>query len=411
MQTKTKRKRLSRGGRWTEEERLQLVRLRDRNKHLAWDQFQKIYFPRRSYMALTKAYSDMKLKRHPRDNTMTNHTSNETMLPPKTNRPNKRPITDERSVNERANKQAKTAERDPSYVPEEDGEGSQFSEGEDIAHDSSLSPVHGRTRSSANSLAKIRAQNVAIRPISQNPRNTTSLQTGASDKAASESPSRARPTRGPERILGSVRDRNPVSTTTAMQSISPPKANPSDPPSKASQPGRATSQIESLDSGTTHDLFSSLVKSIADHRKSYELLPKFPERQGSELITWSLLGMISDALSYPSAQLRNEKQTRELQEFRSEIDTRKKGQKSLEAELSKAKAELSKARGETAKLEQQIKSTQSQGCKECRRLQERNTTLEEKLSLFKRVSRQLLSGSEEKQPPPGSSTSTTAISG
>lgn len=42
MQTKTKRKRLSRGGRWTEEERLQLVRLRDRNKHLAWDQFQKV---------------------------------------------------------------------------------------------------------------------------------------------------------------------------------------------------------------------------------------------------------------------------------------------------------------------------------------------------------------------------------
>ncbi|KAE8362545.1 hypothetical protein BDV27DRAFT_159628 [Aspergillus caelatus] len=335
----------------------------------------------------------------------TNHTSNETTLPSKTNRPNKRPIiTDERSVNERANKQAKTAERDPSYVPEEDGEGSQFSEGEDIAHDSSLSTVHGRTRSSANSLAKIRAQNVAIRPISHNPRNTTSLQTGASDKAASESPTRARPTRGPERILGSVHNSNPVSTTTAMQSISRPKANPSNPPSKASQPGRVTTQIESLDPSTTHDLFSSLVKSIADHRKSYELLPKFPERQGSELITWSLLGMISDALSYPSAQLRNEKQTRELQEFRSVVDTQEQGRKSLEAELSKA-------RGEIAELKQQLKSTQSQGCKECRRLQERNTALEEKLSLFKRVSRQLLSGSEEKQPPPGSSTPTIAISG
>ena len=42
MQAKTKRKRLSRGGRWTEEERLRLLQLRDRNKHLAWDQFQKV---------------------------------------------------------------------------------------------------------------------------------------------------------------------------------------------------------------------------------------------------------------------------------------------------------------------------------------------------------------------------------
>ena len=258
--------------------------------------------------------------------------------------------------------------------------------------------MHGRTRSLANSLAKIRAQNVAIRPISQNLRNTTSLQTGASDTAASESTTRARQTRGPERILGSVHNTNPVSTNTAMQSISLPKANPGNSPSKASQPGKATTQIESLDSGTTHDLFSSLVKSISDHRKSYELLPKFPERQGSELNTWNLLGMISDALSYPSAQLRNEKQAREIQEL-------KQGRKSVEAELSKA-------RGETAKLEQQIKSIQSQGCKECRRLQERNTALEEKLSLFKRMSRQLFSGSEERQPPPpGSSTSTTAISG
>ena len=75
---------------------------------------------------------------HPIVSCQTNHTSNETTLPSKTNRPNKRPITDERSVNERANKQSKTAERDPSFVPEQDDEGSQFSEGEDIAHDSSV---------------------------------------------------------------------------------------------------------------------------------------------------------------------------------------------------------------------------------------------------------------------------------
>ncbi|PIG88468.1 hypothetical protein AARAC_008192 [Aspergillus arachidicola] len=279
MQTKTKRKRLSRGGRWTEEERLQLVRLRDRNKHLAWDQFQKIYFPRRSYMALTKAYSDMKLK-HTRDNAMvctpsldhkqkqhlltralvpcqTNNTSNETTLPSKTNRPNKRPNTDERSVNERANKQARTAERDSTYVPEEDPESS---DNGDIHEDGSLSPMHGRTRSSVNSLAKIRAQTVATQPISQNSRNTTSLQTSASDKTASKSPSQAKQTRGTERVLGSVHNNKPVSTTTAMQGISLPKANPGNSPSKASLPERASAQIESLSFDTTHDLFSSLAK-------------------------------------------------------------------------------------------------------------------------------------------------------
>ncbi|KAK6826502.1 hypothetical protein RU639_005622 [Aspergillus parasiticus] len=385
MQIRTKRKRLSRGGRWTEEERLQLVRLRDRNKHLAWDQFQKIYFPRRSYMALTKAYSDMKLK-HTRDNAMTNNTSNETTLPSKTNntsnettlpsktnRPNKRPKTNERSVNERANKQAKTAERDSTYVPEEDPE---FSDGGDIPHNGSLSPVHGRTRSSANS----KVQTVATQPISQYSRNI-SLQTSASDTTASKSPSQAKQVRGTERVLGSVHNNKPVSTTTAMQE-------------------RASAQIESLSFDTTHDLFSSLAKSIVDYRNAYELMSKFPERQGDELNIWSLLGLISNALSYQSAQLLNEKQTRELEELRSENNTHKKGRESLEAELSKAS-------GEIAKLDQQNKSSQSQ----CRQQQERIAALEKKVNHYQHIGRQFFSDSEERQPAPGSSTSTAAISG
>ncbi|BAE54762.1 unnamed protein product [Aspergillus oryzae RIB40] len=321
MQTKTKRKRLSRGGRWTEEERLQLVRLRDRNKHLAWDQFQKIYFPRRSYMALTKAYSIYPLLASlcsslvdvfvglcgsKRDNAMvctpsldhkqkqqllnralvpwqTNNTSNETTLPSKTNRPNKRPNIDERSVNERANKQARTAERDSTYVPEEDPESP---DNGDIHEDGSVcpppssqnrielltsmqsSPMHGRTRSSVNSLAKLRAQTVATQPISQSSRNTTSLQTSASDKTASESPSQAKQTRGTERVMGSAHNNKPVPTTTAMQGISLPKANPGNSPSKASQPERASAQIECMSFGTAHDLFASLVKTIADYRKA-----------------------------------------------------------------------------------------------------------------------------------------------
>ncbi|KAE8328312.1 hypothetical protein BDV39DRAFT_174329 [Aspergillus sergii] len=412
MQTKTKRKRLSRGGRWTEEERLQLVRLRDRNKHLAWDQFQKIYFPRRSYMALTKAYSDMKLK-HTRDNAMTNNTSKETTLPSKTNRPNKRPNTNERSVNERANKQAKTAERDSTYVPEEDPESS---DGEDIQHNGSSSPVHGRTRSSANS----KVQTVATQPISQYSRNI-SLQTSASDKTASKSPSQAKQTRSTETVLGSVHNNKPVSTTTAMQGISLPKANPRNSPSKASLPERASAQIESLSFDTTHDLFSSIAKTIVDYRKAYELMSKFPERQGDELNIWSLLGLISNALSYPSAQLLlekqtreleelrlsyqsaqllNEKQTRELEELRSENNTHKKGRESLEAELSKAS-------GEIAKLDQQNKSGQSQ----CRRQQERIAALEKKVNHYQHIGRQFFSDSEERQPAPGSSTSTAAIPG
>ncbi|KAE8338834.1 hypothetical protein BDV24DRAFT_137413 [Aspergillus arachidicola] len=427
MQTKTKRKRLSRGGRWTEEERLQLVRLRDRNKHLAWDQFQKIYFPRRSYMALTKAYSVccffpfffprssyyfveiyplltslcsslvdvfVGLCGLKRDNAMTNNTSNETTLPSKTNRPNKRPNTDERSVNERANKQARTAERDSTYVPEEDPESS---DNGDIHEDGSLSPMHGRTRSSVNSLAKIRAQTVATQPISQNSRNTTSLQTSASDKTASKSPSQAKQTRGTERVLGSVHNNKPVSTTTAMQGISLPKANPGNSPSKASLPERASAQIESLSFDTTHDLFSSLAKTIVDYRNAYELMSKFPERQGDELNIWSLLGLVSNAFSYQSAQLLIEKQTRELQELRSENDTHKKGRESLEAEL--------------AKLDQQIKSSQSQGCKECRRLQERIAALEKKVNHYQHIGRQFFSDSEERQPPLGSPTSAAAISG
>ncbi|UCK57344.1 hypothetical protein AFCA_000273 [Aspergillus flavus] len=415
MQTKTKRKRLSRGGRWTEEERLQLVRLRDRNKHLAWDQFQKIYFPRRSYMALTKAYSDMKLK-HTRDNAMvctpsldhkqkqqllnralvpwqTNNTSNETTLPSKTNRPNKRPNIDERSVNERANKQARTAERDSTYVPEEDPESP---DNGDIHEDGSSSPMHGRTRSSVNSLAKLRAQTVSTQPISQSSRNTTSLQTSASDKTASKSPSQAKQTRGTERVMDSAHNNKPVSTTTAMQGISLPKANPGNSPSKASQPERASAQIECLSFGTAHDLFASLVKTIADYRKAYELLSKFPERQGNELNIWSHLDLISNALSYQSAQLLIEKQTRELQELRSENDTHKKGRESLEAEL--------------AKKDQQIKSSQSQGCKECRRLQERIAALEKKINHYQHIGRQFLSDSEERQPLLGSPTSAAAIS-
>ncbi|OGM46996.1 hypothetical protein ABOM_004445 [Aspergillus bombycis] len=330
----------------------------------------------------------------------TNTTSNGTTLPFKTNKPNKRPNTDERPANERANKQSKTAERDSTYVPDEDGEGSEFSSGEDIAHGISLSPVNGRTRSSANSLAKNKAQAVGIQLISQNPRIAMSSQTSASDKTAPESPSRARQTRGTERVLGSVHNGKPVSTTATMQSASLSKANPDKPPSKALQPPRPSTQIESLGSGTAHDLFSSMVKSIADHKKSYELLPKFPERQGSELIKWGLLDLISDAHSYQAAQPLIEKQTRELQELRSEVDTYKKGQESLEADLSKAS-------GEIAKLYQQLKSGQTQSCKECRRLQERNTALEETINLIRK---QILSGPEGRHPP-SSSTSTGVVSG
>ncbi|KAE8309667.1 hypothetical protein BDV41DRAFT_420608 [Aspergillus transmontanensis] len=337
-------------------------------------------------------YKDMKLK-HTRDNAMTNNTSNETTLPSKTNRPNKRPNTDERSVNERANKQARTAERDSTYVPEEDPESS---DNGDIHEDGSLSPMHGRTRSSVNSLAKLRAQTVATQPISQNSRNTTSLQTSASDKTASKSPSQAKQTRGTERVMDSVHNNKPVSTTTAMQGISLPKANPGNSPSKASQPERASAQIESLSFGTAHDLFASFVKTIADYRKAYELLSKFPERQGNELNIWSHLDLISNALSYQSAQLLIEKQTRELQELRSENDTHKKGRESLEAEL--------------AKKDQQIKSSQSQGCKECRRLQERIAALEKKINHYQHIGRQFFSDSEERQPPLGSPTSAAAIS-
>ncbi|KAB8260071.1 hypothetical protein BDV32DRAFT_123519 [Aspergillus pseudonomiae] len=416
MQTKRKRCRLSSGGRWTTEERLRLLRLRDLNKHLRWTQFQKTYFPRRSYMALTKAYSDMKLNQQTRGNAMTNTASNGTTLPFKTNKPNKRPNTDERSVNERANKQSKTAEKDSTYAPDEDGEGSEFSFGGDIDIDGGpTSPVNGRTRSSANSLAKNNAQAARIPLISQNRRIATSSQTSVSDKTAPESPSRTRQAKGTERVLGAIHNSKPVSTTAAMQSISLPKANPSNPPSKASQPPPASTQIESLGSGTAHDLWSSLVKSIADHKKSYELLPKFAERQGSELIKWALLDLISDAHSYQSAQQLIAEQTREL-------DTYKKGQESLEAELSKANGEidtykksqesleatLSKARGEIAKLDQQLKSSQSQSCKECRRLQERNTALEETINIVKR---QLLSGPAERRPPPSSSTSAGVVSG
>ncbi|GAB1209323.1 hypothetical protein APSETT445_008095 [Aspergillus pseudonomiae] len=336
------------GGRWTTEERLRLLRLRDLNKHLRWTQFQK-----------------------------TNTASNGTTLPFKTNKPNKRPNTDERSVNERANKQSKTAEKDSTYAPDEDGEGSEFSFGGDIDIDGGPTSV--------------------------------------SDKTAPESPSRTRQTKGTERVPGAIHNSKPVSTTAAMQSISLPKANPGNPPSKASQPPPASTQIESLGPGTAHDLWSSLVKSIADHKKSYELLPKFAERQGSELIKWALLDLISDAHSYQSAQQLIAEQTREL-------DTYKKGQESLEAELSKANGEidtykksqesleatLSKARGEIAKLDQQLKSSQSQSCKECRRLQERNTALEETINIVKR---QLLSGPAERRPPPSSSTSAGVVSG
>lgn len=378
-------------------------------------------------------YKDMKLK-HTRDNAMvctpsldhkqkqqllnralvpwqTNNTSNETTLPSKTNRPNKRPNIDERSVNERANKQARTAERDSTYVPEEDPESP---DNGDIHEDGSVcpppssqnrielltsmqsSPMHGRTRSSVNSLAKLRAQTVATQPISQSSRNTTSLQTSASDKTASESPSQAKQTRGTERVMGSAHNNKPVPTTTAMQGISLPKANPGNSPSKASQPERASAQIECMSFGTAHDLFASLVKTIADYRKAYELLSKFPERQGNELNIWSHLDLISNALSYQSAQLLIEKQTRELQELRSENDTHKKGRESLEAEL--------------AKKDQQIKSSQSQGCKECRRLQERIAALEKKINHYQHIGRQFLSDSEERQPLLGSPTSAAAIS-
>ncbi|RAQ66691.1 hypothetical protein COH20_007344 [Aspergillus flavus] len=323
----------------------------------------------------------------------TNNTSNETTLPSKTNRPNKRPNIDERSVNERANKQARTAERDSTYVPEEDPESP---DNGDIHEDGSSSPMHGRTRSSVNSLAKLRAQTVSTQPISQSSRNTTSLQTSASDKTASKSPSQAKQTRGTERVMDSAHNNKPVSTTTAMQGISLPKANPGNSPSKASQPERASAQIECLSFGTAHDLFASLVKTIADYRKAYELLSKFPERQGNELNIWSHLDLISNALSYQSAQLLIEKQTRELQELRSENDTHKKGRESLEAEL--------------AKKDQQIKSSQSQGCKECRRLQERIAALEKKINHYQHIGRQFLSDSEERQPLLGSPTSAAAIS-
>lgn len=83
--------------------------------------------------------------------------------------------------------------------------------------------------------------------------------------------------------MGSAHNNKPVPTTTAMQGISLPKANPGNSPSKASQPERASAQIECMSFGTAHDLFASLVKTIADYRKAYELLSKFPERQGNEL--------------------------------------------------------------------------------------------------------------------------------
>ncbi|KAF7630454.1 hypothetical protein AFLA_011077 [Aspergillus flavus NRRL3357] len=289
---------------------------------------------------------------------MTNNTSNETTLPSKTNRPNKRPNIDERSVNERANKQARTAERDSTYVPEEDPESP---DNGDIHEDGSSSPMHGRTRSSVNSLAKLRAQTVATQPISQSSRNTTSLQTRA--------------LRGSWALL----------TITSLCR-----------PLQRCRPERASAQIECMSFGTAHDLFASLVKTIADYRKAYELLSKFPERQGNELNIWSHLDLISNALSYQSAQLLIEKQTRELQELRSENDTHKKGRESLEAEL--------------AKKDQQIKSSQSQGCKECRRLQERIAALEKKINHYQHIGRQFLSDSEERQPLLGSPTSAAAIS-
>lgn len=102
--------------------------------------------------------------------------------------------------------------------------------------------------------------------------------------------------------MGSAHNNKPVPTTTAMQGISLPKANPGNSPSKASQPERASAQIECMSFGTAHDLFASLVKTIADYRKAYELLSKFPERQGNELNIWSHLDLISNALSYQSAQ-------------------------------------------------------------------------------------------------------------
>ncbi|KAE8383528.1 hypothetical protein BDV26DRAFT_251150 [Aspergillus bertholletiae] len=401
-----------------------------------------------------KAYSIMKLSGYA---TMANDTSNEATLPPKANRLTKRPNPDERSGIERPNKQSKTADKYSNYVT--DGEDSGHSSGGDLEYDTCLTPVNGRTRSSTHLLARNKAQASMDRVAqlrSQSSRNPTRSQTSVLDKTVPEPLNQIRQTRGTERIPGSVQSNRSVSTTTAMQRSqtstldktvpgSPsqvrqtrdaervpgsvqnshcasttttmrsilPKSNSVNPPSKFLQSGQVNAQQESQATETTHEIWSDLVAVIADQRKKYDLAPKFPERQGRELFWWQILDILSESHYYQSAQLLVEKQAQELKELRSEIDAYKKGRESLKAELSKANDNI-------AKLDQQVKSYQSQNCKDCPRLQGQITTLEEKVKyhvkLHERIRKEFLSGLGEDQPappppPPSSSTSTSAASG
>ncbi|KAE8387925.1 hypothetical protein BDV23DRAFT_160232 [Aspergillus alliaceus] len=388
---KTKRRRLSRGGRWTEDERRRLWRLRTLNEHLNWDQFQRLYFPERSYMALTKAYSDMRMRRYA---TMNSNVSNGTTLPSKTSRSNKRPNADGPSVNERASKQTKTAEKDSAYIPDGDSDETDLeTEVMDYQFDGRVTVsdlVKGPTRSSADSAATNQPQKNGRVPVPQWPKNGTSLGAGASNKTTAqppEPPGRAGPSgksRGTEKALGPVIASRPVPAATSAQSTLQPRVNHGALPSKGSEPSQGSMQIRSPASDTVHGTIPSLVEPISDHK--HDPVPKNPKMPRTKILKETLRELLLEADSYQSERLINEKHTEELKELRSQNATQKNHIEILEAELSEARSNLS----------QQSKSGQPSKCEDCPRLREQITALEKDKECYEFVKKHFISGLEGK---------------
>lgn len=339
-------------------------------------------------MALTKAYSDMRMRRYA---TMNNNASNGTTLPSKTNRSNKRLNADGPPVGERASKQTKTAEKDSVYIPDGDSDETDLeTEVMDYQFDGRVTMsdlVKGLTRSSADSAATNQPQENGRVPVSQWPKNGRSLGAGASNKTTSQPPGRAVPSgksRGTEKALSPVITSRSVPAATSAQSTLQPRVNHGALPSKGSEPSQGSMQIRSPASDTVHGTIPSLVEPISDRK--HESVPKNLKTPRTKILKETLRELLLEADSYQSERLINEKHTEELKELRSQNATQKKHIETLEAELCEARSNLS----------QQAKSGQPSRCEDCPRLREQITALEKDKEYYEFVKKHFISGLEGK---------------
>ncbi|KAB8079201.1 hypothetical protein BDV29DRAFT_100455 [Aspergillus leporis] len=421
----TKRQRLSRGGRWTEEERRSLLRLRNSHRHLNWDQFQRLYFPKRSYMALTKAYSDMRLKGQTKENTMVNNPSNGITSPSKTNRSNKRPSANEGSVDERTRKQSKTTDKDPIYIPGDDDERTEDSDYDletsqvrgDIQYDGfcQVTSANNRARGAGRQATASQPRGMVRLTIPQRSKDGSNSETSLLGKTASQSPRRGvlpAQNKDPGTARGPVHNSRPSLTTMPVQSPAQPKLHHSNPPPKTSQLSQSETHAQSRVLSTKPEILSNIIKSFDHQKRLYDSAPQIPETQAEETQILSVMTIAANAYLYRSMRLLAETQMGEIKELKSQLLTLKKEletQCQMKDEKNKLlEAELGEARSEAAKIsQQQAKSGQAQRCAGCPKLQERITSLEMEAQFFEGLKKQLDSYMKAKEHPPGSSTITT----